>query len=110
MSPHEIIERLSKRYGVPQEFGRRMLPLLERAQVVEPAARKRILDLVERSYAHEAEIQAREKAKGKLRLAPNERKLVTALAESLHDWDIPSWLDPAPRERPGGSPDERQAE
>ncbi len=97
MSPQDIIKRLSKSYGVPQDFGRRMLPLLERAQVVDPAARKRILDLVERSYAHEAEIQAQEKAEEGLILDPREHGLVAALAESLHDWKIPRWLDPSPR-------------
>lgn len=88
MSPEEIIESLSRRYGVSTGFGQRLRHLIQRAIESGPEARKRILDLVERSFAHEAVLkQARETG------TPAEQKrALSAVAPILHDWTPPEWL------------------
>jgi hypothetical protein len=88
VSPEEIIESLSRRYGVSTGFGLRLRHLIQRALESGPEARKRILDLVERSFAHEAVLkQAREVG------TPEEQmRALNAVAPVLHDWSPPEWL------------------
>jgi len=91
VTPERIIRRLSRRFGVSEDFGRRLRPLLERALESPPEARRRILDLVERSYAHQALIDQEE-----ARLAgpppPPDETALEAVARVLHGWSPPDWL------------------
>jgi len=94
-SPQDIIRRLSARFGVPVSFGQRMLPLLERATALEGDPRKRILDLVERSYAHEAELRRSREPP-----SPEEQRVLSTVAGILHGWEPPGWLDGIPGRKP----------
>jgi len=96
MDPSAIIGELCRRHGVSPSFGNRLRPLIERAQVVAPGARERIMDLVERSFAEEARRVAREKAER----AEQDRRMLSAVASILHAWEPPRWL------REVGPPDE----
>jgi len=88
VSPEEIIKSLSKRYGVSEVFGHRLKHLINRALESEPPARKRILDLVERSYAHEAVLERAREVGTK----EEQGRALGAVAAILHDWDPPQWL------------------
>lgn len=74
------------------EFGRRILPLVERAGRVRPELRKRILEMVERSFAEEAR---RQKDNSPMKnLEPDDRKILSTVAAVLHGWKPPFWLTP----------------
>ncbi len=108
MDPSRIIADLCQRFGVSQDFGRRLKPLVERAARSEPEKRRRMLELVERSFAEEAR-RADEQRVAELTLAPEERRVLTTIARALHHWQPPRWLDDwedhARGRRPdGGSP------
>ena len=89
MNARRIIAELCKRFGVSQEFGRRLLPLVERATRSNPEKRQRILEMIERSFAEEARRKA---AQGPANLAPEERRVLCTVARVLHDWNPPRWL------------------
>lgn len=87
--PHTIAD-LCRKYGVSTEFGNRLRPLFERARESQPEKQRRLLEIIERSFAEEAR---RNKARMKPQdLAPEEFGLVRAVARALHAWDPPLWL------------------
>ena len=90
MTPERIIRRLSRRYGVSEDFGRRLRPLLLRALESPPDARRRILELVERSYVHQAQLDLEEAS---ARLPRDEAQALRAVARILHGWIPPEWLE-----------------
>ncbi|MAB80161.1 MAG: hypothetical protein CMJ89_12485 [Planctomycetes bacterium] len=90
MDASKIINELCARYGVSEEFGRRIQPLVERADKVRPELKKRILEMVERSFIEEAR---RQKECNPIKnLDPAERKLLSTVAAVLHGWKPPLWL------------------
>lgn len=90
MEPARIIEELCRRYRVSPKWGGKLLPLVERAQVVAPEAASRILDLVERSFAEEARRAREEEARRGADDA--DHRVLRAVAPILHDWSPPRWL------------------
>ena len=63
--------------------------LFQRAQVVAPDARERIMDLVERSFAEEARRASKEREDREAR----DWRMLTSVASILHEWDPPTWLE-----------------
>jgi len=88
MTPLDLIRELCARHGVAESFGLRLRPLIERALKSPPEARRRILDMVERSFAQEA---TREGRAGRT-LPEADRRILTTVAGILHAWDPPEWL------------------
>ena len=91
MDPSVILRELCQRYGVSPAFGNKLRPLLERAQVVEPDAKLRIMDLIERSFAEEAR-RAAEERRQKQDKDSQDLRVLSAVAAILHDWEPPDWL------------------
>ena len=90
MDPNRTITELCRKYGVPREFGKRLLPLLERARAAPRAKRRRLTELVERSFAEEARrLLALPSPRD---LQPEEWGVVKTVAGVLHAWDPPIWL------------------
>ena len=104
MEARRIIAELCKRFGVSHEFGRRLLPLVERASRSEPDKRRRILEMIERSFAEEARRIA---FQGPATLPPEELRVLSTVARVLHDWNPPRWLhyweEHTRRTRPDGA-------
>lgn len=94
-----MIERLCSRFHVSPDFGRQLLPLVQRALLSTPDKRRLILEMVERSFVEEARLVAQ--AHGLTQAA--EWWCLTAVARLLHDWDLPAWLSDA-GPRPDASP------
>lgn len=97
MDPQQRLQSYCRRFRVDEAFGRRLLPLLERAENARPAVRKRILELVEASFEKEARLK-------EMREDPSTRLDESALrtiARVLHGWSPPGWTGPAPG-APGG--------
>ena len=92
MDASKIIDELCDRHGVSLEFGRRIQPLVERAGKVRPELRKRILEMVERSFVEEARRQ--KERKPMKNLDPADRKILITVAAALHGWKPPFWLTP----------------
>ena len=95
MNPHRFIEDLCRRYGVSHEFGKRLTPLVERANSSPAEKKARILDLVTRSFEQEAR-RAEEQggpAPPPRPLSPEERKILLTVASILHAWSPPGWLE-----------------
>ncbi|TAJ21532.1 MAG: hypothetical protein EPO68_04530 [Planctomycetota bacterium] len=89
MSSREPLDELYRRYPlVPQSFGERFAPLVERAVAAEPEVGVRILQLIEASFEKEHARRADELA---LRRS-QERQVLTLVASVLHGWDPPDWL------------------
>jgi len=102
MDASRIIDELCDRHGVSLEFGRRIQPLVERAERVRPELRRRILEMVERSFVEEAR---RQKKRSPMKnLEPDERKILSTVAAVLHGWKPPFWLTP----KKGGVEDENE--
>lgn len=94
MTPERIIQRFSRRYGVSEDFGRRMRPLIVRALESPPPTRRRILELVERSYVHQVQIDLEEAAATAAASLPrDEARALQVVARILHGWSPPKWLD-----------------
>ena len=91
MDASSIIDELCRRFGVSPKFGNRLRPLIERAQVVPAESSRRIMDLVERSFAEEAR-RAREEEAERRANGQRERRVLSAVAAILHGWDPPEWL------------------
>jgi hypothetical protein len=90
MHPHDTLKSLCHRHGVAEEFGLRLLPLLERAEGAPPDVRERLLGLVEQSLARESERQR------ELRQDVRRREELALLnvARALHSWEPPRDFDP----------------
>jgi len=95
MNPHRFIEQLCRRYGVSPDFGKRLRPLVERAQNADPEKKARILDLVTRSFEQEARRRKeRTIPTPKVpRLTEEELKVLRTVATILHNWSPPGWLE-----------------
>ena len=95
MNPHRFIEEHCRRYGVPLEFGKRLTPLVERANSSPAEKKARILDLVTRSFEQEARRaeDRQEPTPPSRRLSPGERKILLTVASILHAWSPPGWLE-----------------
>ena len=90
MDPAQRIADLCRRYGVSSDFGNRLTPLVARACESPPEKRRRLLDVVERSFAEEAR---RQKGRPSVRdLPPEDRKMISTVASVLHGWNPPTWL------------------
>ena len=94
MQPTQRIQNLCRRHGVSRAFGEKLLPLLERAERLEPEPRQRILDLVTRSFEEEGRRQRAQKLeRARIRaLSPEDRKVLRTVATLVHGWTPPSWL------------------
>ncbi len=90
MDPNRTITELCRKYGVPREFGKRMLPLLERARNASSAKRRRLVELVERSFAEEARRLL--ELPSPRDFQPDEWGVIKTVAGVLHAWDPPIWL------------------
>jgi hypothetical protein len=97
MEPVQIIRDLCRQYGVSEEFGRRLIPLLERARSAAPEMRQRILDLVRRSFVEEAR---RARDRRELALPEPELRVLRTVASILHGWNPPTWLEHWGEKRP----------
>lgn len=82
------LDQLCSRFGVSQEFGRRLSPILRRAHGSPPERRRFLLGLVERSFAREADRLRRRQS---VRVTEEDRALAS-IAGTLHAWDPPSWF------------------
>jgi hypothetical protein len=103
MTPLDLLRELCRRYGVSEDFGLRLRPLIERALKSPPDARKRILEMVERSFLQEGSRPAREPPS---RLTEADRRILRTVAGILHAWEPPDWLKQwgdAPPSGPGSS-------
>jgi hypothetical protein len=102
MRARETLEHLCRRHGVSEDFGRRLLPLLERAAAAPPDVRARLVGLVEQSLEREGQRQTELR---RSRAARDEQALVN-VARALHVWEPPDDFDPerhAPEDLdPGG--------
>lgn len=94
MDIDELLESLSRRHGVPRAFGKKLRPLLVRAEGLEPEARQRVLDLITRSFEEESRrVRAEAEAESRAaRLSGNDRKVLRTVAGVLHGWRPPAWL------------------
>jgi hypothetical protein len=81
LDPERLLTRLCRRHGVPASFGRRLRPLVQRAVDARPALRRRILDLVERSFVEEA---LREERRREEEL--QDERLLQSVARVLENW------------------------
>ena len=91
MSPSDIIDDLCQEYGVSTDFGQRLRPLVKRAVGAEPTAKKRIMDLVRRSFAEEAS-RTSDPEPIESFLNEGELLLLRTVSAILHDWNPPGWL------------------
>ncbi|MBI1380022.1 MAG: hypothetical protein GC161_02900 [Planctomycetaceae bacterium] len=89
MSLDPILDDLARRYGLPAEFALRLLPLVGRARVAPADVRRRILELVESSFAREA----RRLAEIRLRREGEEDQALVRVARMLHGWRPPAWFE-----------------
>jgi hypothetical protein len=92
-----MIERLCSRFHVSSDFGRLLLPLVQRALRSTPDKRRLILEMVERSFVEEA----RQVALSHGLSNASEWWCLTAVARLLHDWELPVWLGEAGPPAPG---------
>ena len=90
MESRKIILELCARFGVPEDFGMRLSPLIKRACQSEPEARRRIMDMVERSFIEEAGRIRKQRPLSSL--PESERRLLAMVAGILHNWRPPVWL------------------
>jgi hypothetical protein len=95
MNPDRYIEDLCHRHGVSRKFGKRLQPLVERAQDAPFEKRARILDLVTRSFEYEARRVAEQPPRPPVVqfLSPGEKKNLFTVASLLHQWTPPGWLE-----------------
>ena len=97
MTPLDLLRELCRRYGVSEDFGLRLRPLIERALKSPPEARRRILEMVERSFHQEASRLPRPQP---VQLTEADRRILRTVAGILHAWEPPDWLkqwgDPPP--------------
>lgn len=87
MDSPRLIAQLCARFGVTQDFGRRLQPLVERALAAEPGKQRLLLELVERSFAEEARRLVRERPGGV------DWRALTTVASLLHSWEPPAWFE-----------------
>ncbi|MEO0651921.1 MAG: hypothetical protein AAFZ65_14695 [Planctomycetota bacterium] len=90
MHAQETLRTLCLRHGIDEAFGRRLLPLLERAAGATPDVRDRLVRLVEQSFERESE--RREQLRQNVHLREDEALL--NVARALHGWDPPENFDP----------------
>jgi hypothetical protein len=88
MIPHQILTRLSHRYGVSEDFATRFLPLVQRAERAAPDVRQRILKLIERTFQRQAEKSARDAD----REVQADTAVLHSVARLLHGWEPAAWL------------------
>lgn len=95
MDASEHLSELCARYGVPEPFAKKLRPLVDRALKSPPQARKRILDMVERSFAQESiRIEEHSIERARVRqLSTEDRAILKTVAEILHNWSPPGWQD-----------------
>lgn len=94
MDSLDLLRDLCERFGVPEPFGAKLRPLVDRALKSPPQARKRILDMVERSFAQES-IRLEERTVEAARvnqLTKEDRAALKTVADILHTWAPPGWL------------------
>lgn len=91
MRAEQTLKSLCRRHGVAEDFGRRLLPLLQRAETATPDVRDRLLQLVEQSLERESERQRSLRENTELR---DERALQN-VARALHGWTPPKDFDPS---------------
>ncbi|QDU68676.1 hypothetical protein [Engelhardtia mirabilis] len=89
MRAHDTLHVLCRKHGVPASYGRRLLPLLERAHAAPPEVRDRLVRLVELNLVREAN-RRRELASP---VDDGAEQALVAVARALHRWIPPTWLD-----------------
>ena len=87
---------MCNRFRVSLEFGRRLQPLVERAARSDPEKQRRLLDMIERSFAEEGRRAERERQG----CSSEDWRALTTVARVLHGWNPPSWFDRWEDERP----------
>ena len=90
MDARRTIAGLCRRYGVPQTFGARLIPLLESARQAPPPARLRLFRTIQQSFEEEAR-------RLRMMMSPQELpledfKILKTVAAVLHSWEPPLWL------------------
>lgn len=86
MEPSTYLARMARRQGVPFRYARRLRPLVDRALGVPEPVRSRLLQLVERTLAREAE-RLRERHEEQVE---NDDRALHAIARLLHRWSPPA--------------------
>jgi len=89
MNAHDTLHVFCRRHGVPESYGRRLLPLLKRAHAAPPEIRERLLRLVEQNLVQEA---SRRKGLRNRAVTESEQAL-GGIAAVLHAWAPPDWLE-----------------
>lgn len=89
MRANDTLHVLCRRHGVPESYGRRLLPLLERAHAAPPEVRDRLLRLVEQNLVKES----RRRASLRQKVDSESDKALRAVAKALHAWNPPEWLE-----------------
>jgi len=89
VNPPQFIEQLCRRYRVTPDFGRRLLPLAERAARSAPGKQRLICELIERSFAEEGRRMLLERTGS----TPEEWAAVRTVAAILHAWNPPEWFE-----------------
>jgi hypothetical protein len=96
-----FVAEMCSRYRVSLDFGRRLQPLVEKAARAEPAKRRLLLELVERSFAEEGRRAELERSG----CSPEDWRMLANVASVLHGWQPPQWFgrwEDEPRREPPG--------
>ncbi len=89
MTIDPLLETLAQRYGLGPDFALRLAPLIHRARVATPDVRRRLLELVENSFAREA----RRLAEVKKRRESAEDEALLRVTRLLDAWTPPAWFE-----------------
>ena len=91
MEAKRLIAQLCSRFRVSIDFGRRLQPLIDKALAApDPAKRKGLLELVERSFAEEGRRAQLERTGSS---TPDEWRALQSVARMLHTWNPPGWFE-----------------
>jgi hypothetical protein len=85
-----LIARLTSRYQVSLDFGRRLEPLVVKALQSGPEKRRLLLEMVERSFEEEGRRALRERRGGN---SEDDWQALVTVAGLLHGWNPPSWFE-----------------
>jgi len=89
LDARQFLDRLCHRHGVGRDFGRKLVPLVEKAMAAKEEKRRRILEMVERSVVEEA----RRAARDRWGTGYEDWRALRTVASVLHGWEPPGWFD-----------------
>lgn len=89
MDVRRFVAEMCSRFRVSLDFGRRLQPLVEKAARAEPAKRRLLLELVERSFAEEGRRVELERSG----CSPEDWRMLANVAGVLHGWHPPQWFE-----------------